>query len=249
MITAGGAGLGRSIAQAFAAAGARVHICDVAEDALASSVASSERIAGSIADVGNAHAVDAWFEQAQAFLGGLDILINNAGIKGPTGLLEDMDPDAWRETMDINVFGQFLCMRRAIPAIKQAGGGSIVCIASSAGVLGYPLRSPYAASKWAVVGLAKSMAMELGGDEIRVNAICPGALEGDRMVRVIADEAAQLDMTPDEVRAIYLRQTSLHTFIDPLDIANMVLFLCSSAGARITGQVIGVDGNTETLRC
>ncbi len=132
--------------------------------------------------------------------------------------------------------------------LREAGGGSIVNIASSAGVTGYPMRAPYAASMWGVVGLTKSLAMELGPDGIRVNAVCPGPVEGDRMERVIAAEAAATGRTPAEVRAGYAAQTSLRKFIAPEEIAAAVTFLCSSAASKITGQVLGVDGNTETLR-
>ncbi len=131
--------------------------------------------------------------------------------------------------------------------LKQAGGGSIINIASTAGIMGYPLRTPYAASKWAVVGLTKSLAMELGPSGIRVNAICPGAIDGDRMREVIAAEAQARDIDPVKLRESYEKQSSLRTFIAPQDIANMILFTCSDAGAKITGQALSVDGNTETL--
>ena len=131
--------------------------------------------------------------------------------------------------------------------MRESGGGSIINISSTAGIMGYPLRTPYAASKWAVVGLTKSLAMELGPSGIRVNAICPGSIEGENMQRVIAAEAQARETDPVSLRKSYEKQNSLRTFIAPEDIANMILFTCSDAGAKISGQALSVDGNTETL--
>ncbi|MCH6581738.1 MAG: SDR family oxidoreductase, partial [Proteobacteria bacterium] len=200
-----------------------------------------------VVDVSDPAAVDRLFDEALRELGGLDILINNAGISGPTGLVEDVTPEAWNHTIAVNLSGQFYCIRRAVPLLKQAGGGSIINISSTAGIMGYPLRTPYAASKWAVVGLTKSLAMELGPSGIRVNAICPGSIEGENMQRVIAAEAQARETDPVSLRKSYEKQNSLRTFIAPEDIANMILFTCSDAGAKISGQALSVDGNTETL--
>lgn len=248
LVTAGAAGLGRAIAAAFLDQGARVHICDVSLPAI-------EKLAGDLPDIGATRAdvsqpadVDALFEHAGARLGGLDVLVNNAGIAGPTGALETLDYESWSETLRVNLDGQFLCAKRAIPLLRAAGGGSIVNISSTAGQMGYPLRSPYVASKWAIIGLTKTLAMELGPSAIRVNAICPGALQGERMERVIAAEAAARETTPQRVREIYAETVSMRTFIDPAEVAAMIVFICSAAGAKVSGQTIGVDGHTETLR-
>ncbi len=143
--------------------------------------------------------------------------------------------------------GQFYCLKRAIPLLRAAGGGSIVNLSSTAGIMGCPNRAPYAASKWAVVGLTKSLAIELGKDHIRVNAICPGSVSGDRIDRVIAAEAGMRGVAPEDVRGEFERSMSLRTFVDPEDIAAMALFVCSDAGAKVSGQALAVDGNTETL--
>jgi NAD(P)-dependent dehydrogenase (short-subunit alcohol dehydrogenase family) len=247
IITAGGAGIGRAIARAFHAAGARVHICDVDTAALGDAQAELPGLGVSEADVSDPDQVDRLFDAALDALGGLDVLVNNAGIAGPTALLEDCETADWRRTLAINLDGQFYCLRRAIPALKAAGGGVIVNIASTAGLFGYPRRAPYVASKWAVVGLTKSLAIELGPSGIRVNAICPGSIEGPRMDRVIAAEAAATGCSEEEVRQAYVRNTSMRCFIDAEDVANMAVFLCTPAAAKVSGQALAVDGHTEGL--
>ncbi len=247
VVTAGGAGIGWAIAEAFSAAGARVHVCDIDADCLASLGEEAPEIGRCLADVADPAEVARLFDDALAGLGGLDVLVNNAGIAGPTGRVEDCDTDAWRQTLAVNLDGAFHCSRHAIPVLKQAGGGSIVNIASTAGLFGYPLRAPYVASKWGLVGLTKTLAIELGPWGIRANAVCPGSIDGARMDRVIAAEAAARGLSEAAVRDSYLRQTSLRRFIGAKDIAQMVLFLCSDAGAKITGQALAVDGNTEAL--
>ncbi len=247
VITAAAQGIGKAMAIAFMDAGARVHICDIDGPALAAFAKQRPELGVSLADAGDEAQVDALFEDAKAHLGGLDVLVNNAGIAGPTGNIEDMAPDQWRRTIDINLNGHFYCLRRAVPLLKAAGGGSIIGLSSTAGVMGFPHRTPYAASKWAVVGITKSLAIELGGHRIRVNCICPGPVAGDRIERVIAAEAKLRGVDAAEVREIHTRNISLHCFVEPEDIAATALFLCSDAGAKITGQALTVDGNTESL--
>jgi NAD(P)-dependent dehydrogenase (short-subunit alcohol dehydrogenase family) len=179
--------------------------------------------------------------------GSLDVLVNNAGIAGPTARVEDIEPADWDRTIAVDLNGQFYCARLAVPLLKGAGGGSIINISSSAAFSGYPLRSPYAASKWAVIGLTKTLAMELGRFGIRVNAICPGSVEGPRIDRVIERDAAARGMTPEAVRNIYLSHTSMHTFVTADEVASLAAFLASDGGAKISGQVIGVDGHTESI--
>ena len=247
MITAGAAGIGLAIARAFADDGARVHICDVDDRALEAFAKACPEARVSRADVTSLADVDAFFDAALGWLGGLDVLINNAGIAGPTSRVEDIDPQDWDRSMAVNINGQFYCTRRAVPYLKAAGGGSIVNLSSSAGVMGFPLRTPYAASKWAVVGLTKSLSMELGEFGIRVNAICPGAVAGPRIDRVIAADAEARGLPLETVRQSYLNQNSLREFIQPESIARNVLFLCSTMGRQITGQAISVDGDTHSL--
>lgn len=247
LVTAAGAGVGRAIAGAFHDAGARVHICDVDPHVLDETRSRFAGLGATQADVSDPDQVHRLFDEALAGLGGLDVLVNNAGIAGPTGPLEDCDPADWRRTMAVNLDGHFLCLRRAIPALKAAGGGAIVNIASTAGLFGYPLRAPYASSKWAIIGLTKTLAMELGPYNIRVNAICPGSVEGPRMDRVIAADAVARGVSEQEIRESYVRNTSLRCFVRAEDIANTVTFLCTPAAAKISGQALAVDGHTETL--
>ena len=247
IVTAAADGIGKATARAFMDAGARVHICDVDADRIAAFRAEAPGLGATLADVADAAQVDRLFDEAAAWLGGLDVLVNNAGIGGPTGGIETMSDDDWRRTIDVNVNGHFHCLKRAVPLIKAAGGGSIVGLASTAGIMGYPYRAPYAASKWAVVGMTKSLAMELGPFGIRVNAICPGPVAGARMERVLQAEAETRGETLEQARARNLRTISLGTFVEAEDIAAMILFVCSDAGARISGQALAVDGHTETL--
>ena len=248
IVTAGGSGIGRVIVETFVAAGARLHVCDVAREALATLQAAHPAIGTTVADVADAAQVDQLFTEAQQQLGGLDILINNAGIAGPTGPVETLSLADWERTMAVNINGQFLCTRRAVPLLKAAGGGLIVNLASAAGVFGFPNRTPYAASKWAVVGFTNSLAMELGPANIRVNAICPGLVEGERIDRVIAAKAAAEGRSLDETRDQITKQNSMRTFVTAQDVANLILFLASPAGSKISGQALQVDGNTESLR-
>ena len=247
LVTAGGAGIGRGIAAAFLAQGARVWIFDIDAEALAATKDAHPELGGSRTDVAHEGAVTAMFAAIEQTFGGLDVLVNNAGIAGPTGPIETLDAADWRRCVAVNLDGAFLCARRAVPLLKAAGGGAIINISSTAGLMGYPLRTPYASAKWAVIGLTRSLAIELGPFGIRVNAICPGSVEGARMGRVIEAEAAARGVSEEEVRQGYVRTTSLRSFISPEQIATMALLLCSDLGASISGQAIAVDGNTETL--
>jgi NAD(P)-dependent dehydrogenase (short-subunit alcohol dehydrogenase family) len=247
LVTAGGAGIGRAIAAAFLAGHARVWICDIDAEALAETRKAHPELRASRTDVADDAAVDAMFMALHRTFGGLDFLINNAGIAGPMGPIERLDPAAWRRCVAVNLDGAFLCARRAVPLLKAAGAGAVINMSSTAGLMGYPLRTPYAAAKWAVIGLTKSLAIELGPFGIRVNAICPGSVEGARMTRVIESEATARGVGEEEVRRGYVQTTSMRSFIPPEHIAAMALFLCSDLGASISGQAIGVDGNTETL--
>ena len=248
MITAAATGIGRAIAEAFLENGASVHICDIDEQALAACRAALPEIGTTVADVSDPDQVDRFFEAAITHLGGLDVLVNNAGIAGQTAPVEEISPQVWDRTMAVNINAQFYCARRAVPLLKAAGCGSIINMSSAAGLFGYPLRSPYATSKWAVIGFTKTLAMELGQFAIRVNAICPGAVEGARIDRVIAAKAQAQNVPFEAMRERYLKQNSMHTFITRDEIASLVLFLCSEAARKISGQALSVDGNIETLR-
>ena len=241
-ITAGGAGMGRATALALDAIGAEVFTCDIDPSALAT---LPDSITSWSCDVSKSADLDAIFDEV--IPDGLDILINNAGIAGPTKLVEDITDDEWRATMAVDIDAQFFCVRRAVPVFKRQRSGVIINLTSTAGLFGYPTRAPYAAAKWAVTGFTKTLAMELGPHNIRVNAIAPGSVNGDRMDRVVAAHAETEGIDPDVVRRNYALGTSMLCFVDPDEIADMIMFLCSDHARHISGQIIGVDGHTETL--
>jgi len=249
VVTAGAQGIGLAITSAFVEAGALVHICDVSDDFLASARAQfpADRVSISRTDVANEKEVDAMFAELKQRWGGLDVLVNNAGIAGPTAKVEDTDLAAWDQTIAVNLTGPFLCTRRAVPLLKSAGGGAIVNISSAAGRLGFPLRTPYSASKFGVIGLTESWAMELGPDKIRVNAILPGIVAGERQERVIAAKAASYGIAHEEMRSRLLSKVSMRQMVTAQDIANQIIFICSPAGAAISGQSLSVCGNVEHL--
>jgi NAD(P)-dependent dehydrogenase (short-subunit alcohol dehydrogenase family) len=240
LVTAGAGGIGRVIARTFVDHGAKVHICDVDEKALAGTKKQLPGVTQTLADVSRVADVDRLFDDVKKFLHGLDVLVNNAGVAGPTARVEDIRPEDWDRTIAVDLNGMFYCTRKAMPLIKDAGGGSIINMSSTAGRLAFPLRSPYAAAKWAVVGFTKTLASEAGPQKVRVNCIQPGIVEGDRVDRVVAAKAQATGAKPDKVRADMLASTSLRSTVTAQDIANMALFLATAPGRHITGQAISV---------
>ena len=247
LVTAGGSGIGFAIASTLSILGARVAICDISQPPLEKARASIKPALATLADVSSEADVDRMFEEVSASLGGLDALINNAGIAGPTGAVDEISAEDWRRCIDICLTGQFLCARRAAPMLKVAGGGSIVNMSSAAGRHGYAFRSPYSAAKFGVVGFTQSLAKDLGPYAIRVNAILPGIVEGPRIESVISNRAKQLGISHEEMTERYLQNVSLRRMVSPYDVATMVAFLLSDAGVNVSGQSLGVDGNVETL--
>lgn len=247
VVTAGASGIGRAIADLLLLNGARVAICNVSRDFLGGFRKAHPQATALEANVAVEGNVDRLFAAAAHDLGGLDALINNAGVAGPTGGVDAIDPAEWRRCIDVCLTGQFLCARRAVPMIREAGGGAIVNMSSAAGRLGYAYRTPYSAAKWGVIGLTQSLARELGPENIRVNAILPGIVEGPRIDGVIAARAEQLGLSHGEMERQYLEKVSLRRMVSGEDVAAMVHFLLSPAGANISGQSIGVCGNVETL--
>jgi len=247
LITAGASGIGREIARAFSAAGAKVAVVDIDATALTTLQTELPAVIAEGCDLGELAQIEVVVPRAIEALGGLDVLVNNAGIAGPTSPIETMQLDDWRRCIAVNLDSIFHCTRRAVPLLKQAGGGSVILMSSVAGRLGYPLRSPYTASKFAIVGLAETLAMELGPDRIRVNCIQPGFVDGERIDRVIAAKAAARGITIEQQTQEFLSRVSLRTMVTMQDIANMALFLASAAGQHISGQALSVCGNIEVL--
>jgi NAD(P)-dependent dehydrogenase (short-subunit alcohol dehydrogenase family) len=247
LVTAGGSGIGRVIARTFLEHGARVHICDVDEQALKKVKTELPAIGQSVADVAKVGDVERLFEDVKRHLGGLDVLVNNAGIAGPTAKVEDIRPEDWERCIAVDLNGMFYCTRKAMPLIKAAGGGSIINLSSAAGRLAFPMRTPYSAAKFGVVGFTESLAAEAGPDKVRVNCIQPGVVEGERIERVIEAKAKGLGLDKEEVRRRLLEGVSLHTTVSAQDIANMALYLATEPGKHISGQALAVCGGARYL--
>jgi len=247
LISGAASGIGRKVAEAFLGQGANVHICDSSADMIAEFVAANPTATTTEADVSIVADVDRVFADLKQHYGTLNILINNAGIAGPTATVDNIDPADWDQCVAVDLSSAFYMTRRAVPLLRAAGGGSIINVASTAGLFGVPMRSPYAASKWGLIGLTKTWAMELGPDNIRVNAVCPGCVSGPRIEGVIDADAKKRGVPPEEIRNIYLRQSSMRSFVSPEEIADTILFLASNKASRISGQALAIDGHTETL--
>lgn len=246
-ITAGAGGIGLEIARLLKAQGARLAISDIDKQALQ---ALRKELGDCLilpADVSDEASVDTFFDSIQTELGGLDALVNNAGIAGPTGKVHEISPADWRNCLDVCLTGQFLCARRAVPMMIAVGGGALVNMSSAAGKHGYAFRSPYSSAKFGVIGFTQSLAKELGPDNIRVNAMLPGIVAGPRMEGVIRERAEASGLSFEAMRDNYLDKISLRRMVTGRDVAATVAFLLSDAGANVSGQSLAVDGNVETL--
>ena len=247
LVTAGAGGIGLAIARAFAAEGARVHVCDVDASALRAIAGSDPGISAHSCDVADRNAVGTLFENVTGALGGLDILVNNAGIAGPTGRVEEIHPEDWDRCLAVCLTGQFNCARLAVPHLRRSANASIVNLSSVAGRVGFAMRSPYAAAKWGVIGFTKSLAIELGEDRIRVNAILPGLVAGDRQRRVLEAKAQQRGISYAQMEETAFSFTSIKDYVTPEQIADQILFLTSRRGRTICGQALSVCGDTRML--
>ncbi len=242
LITAGASGIGRVMARHFDDLGAKVWITDIDKAALAD---CPDHWVKSCVDVTHDQQMSDVFQDIETAFGQLDILCANAGTAGPTALLEEQPTQGFKDCLDVNIMGSFFAARGALPLMKKRGSGSIVFTSSTGGVFGFPYRTPYCASKWAVVGMMKTIAMEAGPFGVRANVIAPGCVEGPRIDGVIAREAAQKNTTPEAIKAAYEMGTSLRKFSTADDIAQMAVFLASDNARMVSGQVISVDGHTE----
>jgi len=250
IISAAADGIGWAIAQACMLNGALVYITDRSKEAL-DNISKHQLYEKQLfldrVNTENFKEVENYFNKIKNKVDNIDALINNVGIAGPTGKLEELNINDWKETIDININSHFYYTKLSIPLLKKNNGGSIINLSSTAGLFGFPFRSPYAASKWAVIGVTKALAIELGEYNIRVNALCPGSVSGDRMKRVIGAKANSLGITIEGLQKKYESMVSLKTFVDKEDIANMAVFLLSEDAHKISGQVMTVDGNTERM--
>lgn len=247
MISAGADGIGLEIARAFTREGARVHVCDVDEKALERLARTDPALGRSVCDVASRDQVARFFEEGIASLGGLDCLVNNAGIAGPTGRVDEIDPAEWDRCVAVDLTGQFNCVRLAVPHLRRSTNASIMNISSLAGRLGFALRTPYASAKWGVVGLSRSLAIELGPDNIRVNALLPGIIAGDRQKRVLGAKAEARGISFEEMERVAFSHTSLKEYVTPQQLGDLVVFVASPRGRMISGQSLSVCGDTNML--
>jgi len=248
VVTAAGAGIGLAIAKAFAAKGDRVHICDINAESLERVASDNPMITGTACDVSDRSSVEAFIQAATEALGGIDVLVNNAGVSGPTVSVEEMDPDQWEAVIAVNLTGTFNVTRLAIPYLKKSDAGVILIMSSVGGRFGYPNRSPYATTKRGLIAFAETLAIELGDDGIRANAIAPGAVAGDRIQRVLQGRADASGRSLEDVTADALSNQSIKHFVDPDDIAALCIFLASDAAKSISGQTIPIDGDSKAAQ-
>jgi NAD(P)-dependent dehydrogenase (short-subunit alcohol dehydrogenase family) len=245
LITAGAAGIGREIARAFAATGAKIFTCDIDDKGLDALAKEIPGLVKQRCDMSSRAEIERMVPAAIKALGGLDVLVNNAGIAGLTLPVDQYPADDWDKVVAVNLTAMFDVCRLAIPALKQSKAGVIVNLSSIAGRFGFANRSPYAATKWAVIGFTKTLALELGEWGIRANAIAPGAVEGARIERVFAGRAAISGLTNAQERAKALAEQSIKAMVDPKDIAALAVFLASDAAKAISGQVIPIDNDRQ----
>ena len=247
VVTAGASGIGLETARAFREEGAQVAVCDVDPAAVAALGDTDPDIIAALADVTNRPVIAGFISEAAERMGGLDVLVNNAGIAGPTAGVGDVDPGDWDRCLDVCLTGQFNCVQAALPHLRQSSNGSIINLSSAAGRLGFGMRTPYAAAKWGVIGLTKSLAVELGPEGIRCNAILPGLVAGDRIRRVIEAKAQRRGMAFADAEADALSKTSMRTYVTQRQIADQILFLASERGRTTSGQSLSICGDTQML--
>ncbi len=247
LITAGATGIGLAMAKSFLARGDQVAIVDVDKQAIKKLQSDLPDITCFEADVTNESQIQAVFDDLTTRWNSLDVVCANAGTAGPAGAIEDISLSDWKSCLAVNLDGTFLTAQGAAKQFKKQNSGLLIMTSSTAGLFGYPYRSPYATAKWGIIGLMKTLAMELGEHNVRVNALCPGAVEGERMDRVIAKEAKAREIDEQAVREMYVKGVSMKTWVKAQDIANMALFLSSDGGNKISGQSLSIDGHTETL--
>jgi len=245
LVTAGAAGIGREIARAFAANGAKVFVCDIDVKMLDALAQEIKGLVTNVCDVSKRADIERMMAAAVSALGGLDVLVNNAGISGPTAPVEQMEPDQWEKVMQVDLTGTFNVTRLAIPHLKKSEAGVIINMSSVAGRFGYANRSPYCTAKWGIIGFTKTLSIELGEYGIRANAILPGAVDGPRIQKVFEGRAKVSGKSVDEIKQEAMAVQSLKRLVDPKDIAALAVFLASDAAKSISGQMLPIDNDMQ----
>ena len=247
VITAGASGIGLQTAIAFSESGAEVVICDINEEALEAAKLDNPNLQCRHCDVSEPNTTEKFINSAAKQLGGIDTLVNNAGIGGPTAPIENITPEEWSKCLDVCLSSQFYCIRSSVPYLKESNNASIINLSSAAGRMGFAMRSPYAAAKWGVIGLTKSLSIELGSYDIRVNAILPGIVAGARQEAVLKNKARIKNISYEQVEAEALSYSSIKKYVSATDIANQIIFLASTKGQMISGQAISICGDLKML--
>ena len=246
-ISAGGSGIGRCIAEAFLKQGDDVFVCDINQESLQKFKQDYPQLQIAYCDLGQMNAIQPMFETAMQALGGLDILVNNTGISGPTVAADELSFEDWTQVLNLNLNSTFMMTKLAIPYLKQSGSGVIINLSSIAGRMGYPFRLAYSTSKWGIIGFTKTLSMELGTFDIRVNAVLPGAVDGERVQRVLQARADAMNISLEEVTQNALANQSLKQFVNPKHIADLCVFLASDSASSISGQILPIDGDKQRL--
>jgi len=245
LVTAGASGIGREFVRAFSALGDVVFVCDIDANALKVLKTEIPEILIHVCDIAKRSEIEEMVNAAVNALGGIDVLINNAGIAGPTSPVDEIDPAEWDRVMQIDLTATFDVTRLTVPFLKKSGAGSIINMSSMAGRFGYENRSPYSTAKWGIIGFTKTLSIELGRFGIRVNAILPGPVDGERMDRVLEGRAKISGKTIEEEKQNALNLQSIKQFVDPRDIAALAVFLASGNATMISGQLFPIDGDIQ----
>lgn len=247
-VTAGAAGIGWAMAKAFLNDGAKVHVVDISSESVQKVVAEHENLSGSVGDVSSSKDVAQALAQAKENMGGIDVLISNAGIAGPTAPVEDYDPEAWAAVVNVNLNGSFEVVRQAVPILKENDQGTILVMSSLAGLYGYPNRIAYSTTKWGLVGFTKTLSLELGPHNITVNSLHPGAVQGPRLEKVFEGRAEVSGRTVEEEKQLALDNQAVKSFVDPADIGALALYLAGPYGRSISGQQFSIDGDSKAAQ-
>jgi NAD(P)-dependent dehydrogenase (short-subunit alcohol dehydrogenase family) len=245
LVTAGASGIGLEFVRAFEALGDKVFVCDINQQALDNVAKEIPGVITKFCDVSKREDIEQMVAYGAKQMGGYDVLINNAGIAGPTAPVDEINPDDWEKVMQVDLNGTFNVSRLVIPYLKKSPAGVIINMSSVAGRFGYENRSPYSTAKWGIIGFTKTLSIELGKYGIRANAILPGAVNGPRIQKVLQGRADINGTTLEQEKKNAMSVQSIKQFVDPKDIAALAVFLASDSAKMISGQMFPIDGDMQ----